>query len=65
METEKALKDWRKELSMTRKDLAAEVGCTSHYIYLVESGRRSPSPIVKKAIESAISEAAKKKVVIF
>lgn len=65
METEKALKDWRTELGMTRKDLASVVGCTAHYIYLVESGRRSPSPIVKKSIESAISKAAKKKVVIF
>lgn len=65
MANEKTLAEWRKEAGMTQQALASQVGCSKMYVYLIESGRRAPSSIVKKSIESAISEAVGKKVEIF
>lgn len=65
MSDKKSLAEWRGELGITQKELAEKIGCAPIYIYYIESGRRIPSSIVKKSIESAISEAVGKKVRIF
>lgn len=48
--TGKDVKEYRKQLGMTRKQFAELVGYTDNYIWYIETGKRNMSKILIKLI---------------
>ncbi|MCS7215498.1 MAG: helix-turn-helix transcriptional regulator [Thermodesulfovibrio sp.] len=47
----KKIREIRKALGMTQKELGEHLGVSAIYIYMLETGRKKPSKLFLKALE--------------